>query len=161
MDRWKSESSGAKQTALAIGCVVVGLILAVGFRTAGGGSSANSTAGMWLGVLLLAIGVPAFIMRGRQTIVVDPAIRRITVEDSTLFGAKKRTIPFSEISDIGIGYLGKRSNWVMIYYLILKLHDGEEYPLFAPGRFYEGSSDRSIVESWRLRLQGYLREHGR
>ncbi len=161
MDIWKAESSAAKQTAVAIVCITTGLILAVGFRTAGGGSSVNSTAGMWLGILLLAIGVPAFIMRGRQTIVVDPAIRRITVEDSTVFGGMKRTIPFSEITDIGIGYLGKRSNWVTIYYLILKLRDGEEYPLFAPGRFYEGSSTRSIVEGWQLRLQDYLRGHGR
>jgi hypothetical protein len=38
----------------------------------------------------------------------------------------------------------------------LKLRDGEEYPLFAPGRLYDGASDRSIVEGWKLRLEPYI-----
>jgi hypothetical protein len=42
---------------------------------------------------------------------------------------------------------------VTIFYLVLKLRNGEEYPLFAPGRFFEGASDRSTVEGWRQRLE--------
>jgi hypothetical protein len=43
-----------------------------------------------------------------------------------------------------------------MYYLVLKLRNGEEYPLFAPGRFFQGASDRSVVEGWRRRLEDYL-----
>ncbi len=42
------------------------------------------------------------------------------------------------------------------YYLVSKLTNGQEYPLFAPGRFYPGASDRATVESWRRRLQEYM-----
>jgi hypothetical protein len=42
---------------------------------------------------------------------------------------------------------------VTIYYLALKLRSGEKYPLFAPGRFFPGASDRSTVEAWRQRLE--------
>jgi hypothetical protein len=38
----------------------------------------------------------------------------------------------------------------------VKHAQGEEYPLFAPGRFYDGASDRSIVEGWKLRLEKYV-----
>jgi hypothetical protein len=55
-----------------------------------------------------------------------------------------------------LGYLGKRSNFVTWYYLVLKLRSGEEYPLFSPGRFFKGGSDRSTVAGWRQRLEGYL-----
>jgi hypothetical protein len=113
-------------------------------------------AGFLLGVLLLLIGVAAFLAGGKQTVVVDPKARRITIEDSNRFRTKERSIPFSDISGIGIGYLGKRSNSVTWYYLVLRLRSGEEYPLFAPGRFFKGGSDKSIVAGWKHRLEAYL-----
>jgi hypothetical protein len=60
------------------------------------------------------------------------------------------------VTGVSIGSLGKKSNFVQTYYLVLKLANGQEYPLFAPGRFYPGASDRATVESWRERLQGYM-----
>lgn len=124
------------------------LTLAVGFRDFHG-TGGNAPAGFLLGVLLLVIGVAGFLVIGKQTVVVDPAMRRITVEDSDLFGTKKRSIPFSDVVGVGIGYLGKRSNYVTWYYLAPRLRDGKEYALFSPGRFYKGASDRSTVEGWR------------
>ena len=41
-------------------------------------------------------------------------------------------------------------------YLVLKLTSGQEYPLFAPGRFFAGASDRATVEGWRRRLREYM-----
>jgi hypothetical protein len=60
------------------------------------------------------------------------------------------------VGEISVGYLGKKSNNVQWYYLVLKLRGGETYSLFAPGRFHEGGSDRSVVEGWRRRLEEYL-----
>ena len=109
-----------------------------------------------LGLLLLALGMAGLLTGGRQTITINPRTRQITVEDVTRLGAKTRCIGFDEIVDISIGYLGKKSNYVTCYYLMLKLKGGEEYSLFAPGRFYAGGSDRSVVEGWRDRLRGYV-----
>jgi hypothetical protein len=116
----------------------------------------DALAGFLLGVLLLVGGVLGFLLTGPQTIVVDPRMRVITVEDVNRFGRMKRVIPFGEIAAVSLGYLGKRSSRVEMHYLVLDLAGGEKYPLFAPGRFYEGGSNRSVVEGWRRRLEEYL-----
>lgn len=113
-------------------------------------------AGFLLGVLLFVIGVGSVFVTGDQTITIDPRKRLIEVRDVRPAGKKLTTIAFQQVTDISVGYLGKRSNFANTYYLVLHLTDGREYPLFAPGRFYAGASDRSVVEGWRERLQAYL-----
>jgi len=155
MTSWTSQSSAGKQIAVSIACSLVGLVLALAcrdFRTAGG----DATAGFLLGVLLLVIGVAGLVTSGRQTVVVDPALRRIKVDDSNFLGEKTRVIAFSEVTQVSVGYLGKRSNFVTWYYLALTLRSGEKYSLFSPGRFFKGASDRATVEGWRKRLEGYV-----
>lgn len=155
MEAWISQSNSGKQTMLSGACAITGLVLVIGFRNFNGFNS-NATAGFLLGMLLLFIGVAGFLLSGTQTIVVDPKARRIMIEDTNRFGTKKRSIPFSNIVEVGIGYLGKKSNYVTWYYLVLKLKDGKEYPLFSPGRFFEGGSDRAVVAGWKQRLEDYL-----
>lgn len=157
MEPWKSQSSPGKQMMLSVACAGVGAILMIGFW---GFDTINSNAGagFLLGVLLLAIGVPGFLLAGKQTVLVDPRTHQIIVEDSNRFGTKRRSIPFRDIQDISVGYLGKKSNYVTSYYLTLRLRSGENYPLFAPGRFYEGSSERSTVASWKQRLEAYINQ---
>lgn len=152
---WTSQNNSSRQTALALGCMLVGLVLLVGFRDFGAWTS-NSAAGFGLGVLLFVLGLAGFIVSGRQKVQVDCGMRRIMISDSTRFGIKKRIILFDEIVDVRIGYLGKRSNFVGYYYLILTLKNGESYPLFAPGRFFKGASDKAIVMEWKLRLEAFL-----
>lgn len=156
MEPWKSESNPGKQTLLAIVSIALGLALAVGFRHFDGSGLTNSKAGFLLGFFLFVVGIVAFLARGRQTVVVDPATQSITIEDNSPFGSRRRSIRFGEVAEVGIGYIGKRANFMKFYYLVLKLRSGERYPLFAPGRFYPGGSDRSVVEGWRLRLENYL-----
>jgi hypothetical protein len=140
---------------LSVVCAAVGLILVIGFRSLDNINS-NAGAGFLLGLLLLAIGVPGFLLAGKQSVLVDPRARKIIVEDSNRLGTKKRSISFSDIQDISIGYLGKKSNYVTTYYLALRLRSGENYPLFAPGRFFDGSSERSAVACWKQRLEAYI-----
>jgi len=158
MEKWISESHPGRQIIISILAVAAGLILVAGFHDFSGPGLTNSKAGFLLGVMVLVIGAAGVLFQGKQSVTVDPTARRITVEDRTHFGRKKRTIAFSEIVEIGIGYLGKRSNFVNCYYLVLKLRNGKEYPLFAPGRFYEGSSDRAVVNGWKTRLEGYINQ---
>jgi hypothetical protein len=155
MDLWVSESRPGMQTTASVASSTVGLVLAIGFRDFRSAGS-NATAGFFLGILLLVIGVAGLLTSGRQKVIVDPRTRYISIEDSYLLGTKSRLISFSDIVSISIGYLGKRSNYVTWYHLVLKLRSGEDYPLFSPGRFFEGGSDRSTVESWQRRLEDYL-----
>lgn len=157
MSLQKFESNPNKQTALSLACIAVGAILAYGFRHYTGPGFTDSLAGFLLGLMLLLIGIAAFLAKGKQTIVIDTQLRQIVVEDSTVFGLKKRVIHFSEIVETGIGYLGKRSNHVNFYYINLTLRDGKHYPLFAPGRFFDGSSDKAVMESRQRQLENYLK----
>ena len=159
MDSLKFESNSGKQTVLSLVSIVIGIILVIGFRHFDGMDRTNSVAGFLLGLFLLLIGISAFLVRGKQTIVVDLGRRRIVVEDTNQFRIKKRLIPFSDIVGTGIGYLGKKSNFVTFYYINLKLKSGEEYPLFSPGRFFDGGSDRSVMESRRQRLEEYIKQY--
>ncbi|MBL0350234.1 MAG: hypothetical protein IPP68_07660 [Elusimicrobia bacterium] len=138
-----------------MGCAAVGLYMAHGFRH-GLSTGGNARAGFFLGILLLIVGAFAFLAGGKQTITVDGAARRIVVEDETRWGKKARIIPFGDVLQVSLGYLGKKSNYVEWHYLVLHLRDGKEYPLFAPGRFFDGSSDRNTVEGWQRRLREYL-----
>jgi hypothetical protein len=155
---WITHSDPRRQTLLAVGCILVGVVLAFGFRGASLSAPTNEAAGFLLGMLLLVVGVGGFLARGRQTVTVHPGTRMIIVADENSFGSKQRVIRFSEIDRVGIGYLGRRSTMIMFYYLVLHLANGEEYSLFAPGRFYAGSFDRSVVEGWQERLERYLAE---
>lgn len=155
MDVWTSTNKPRKQHLLAFGCLAVGAVLAIGLRDFPSLAS-DRAAGFGLGLVLLVIGAAALITAGTQTIVVDPTSRRITIEDRNRLGSKTRAIAFEDVVHVGIGYLGRASNGVNFYYLALKLRGGETYSLFAPGRFYEGSSSRVVVGLWKVRLEAYL-----
>lgn len=156
MEKWISKSQPAKQIAAAVAITVVGLALVVGFRNFTGPGLTNSMAGFLLGILLLVIGVLGVVFQGRQTVTVDPGTRRITITDKTLFGTKRHIIAFGDIMQVSVGYLGKKSNYTNFYSLVLELRSGKEYPLFAPGRFYPGASNRATVDGWRARLAQYI-----
>lgn len=157
MDSWKFESSPGKQTALSLVCVVIGLVLAFGLRNFSGAATPNSLAGFLLGLLLLLFGIYAFLANGKQTIVVDPKTRHISIADTNHFRTKKRLIAFSDIVDTRVGYFGKASTFVTFYYVVLKLRSGEAVTLFSPGYFYDGGSDGSVMESRRQRLEEYVK----
>ncbi|MEN6474448.1 MAG: hypothetical protein ABFD81_10580 [Syntrophaceae bacterium] len=156
MEKWISKSQSGRQIASAVGCAVVGLALAIGFHDFTGPGPTNSLSGFLLGILLLVIGVLGVVLQGSQTVIVDPATRRISITDKTLFGTKRHIIAFSDIMQVSVGYLGKKSNLANFYSLVLELRNGKKYPLFAPGRFFPGASNRSIVEGWRARLVQYI-----
>jgi hypothetical protein len=154
MEPWISKSNHMKQIAASAGSTVVGAILAYGFRDYGQGR--NALAGFLLGILLLGLGLAGLVFATRQTIIVDPRARLISIEDTGLVIHKKRAIHFAQIARVQVGFLGKKSNFMETWYLVLELRDGGTYSLFAPGRFYEGASERTTVEAWRRRLEGYL-----
>ena len=157
MDSWTSQNNPTKQTLLSFGTFIVGLLLVVGFRDFAL-ADGNALAGFLGGIFLLIMGAVGFLMSGKQTVVVDPRARRIVVEDTNRLRTKRRSIAFSDVVDIRIGYLGKRSNYVNFYSLVLELKSGEEFPLFGPGQFHEGGSDRSAMEDRRRRLEEYLKQ---
>ena len=141
MEEWRFEGSPKKQMFLALSSVLAGVILVV----ASSGSANAGIAGL-LGVGLALLGAYVFIAGAKSQITtVNFERRRILVEASGLFGAKKTEIPFDSLSDVLVGRLGRSTTAVVFYYLVLKLKDGSEYPLFPPGYFYEGCFDNEVM----------------
>ena len=157
LEIWRIESSPNKQTALSVIVILAGLILAYGFRNFDASGMTNSLSGFLLGVLLLIIGVPCFVMGGKQKITIDPAAKIILIEDKNRFRQKKRLIVFSEITGAHVSEFGKRSNGTVTYYVSLNLKSGKTYPLFYPA-YYEGRWSRMVAESRLNILMTYL--HG-
>lgn len=155
MDIWRSESSSGKQLVLTAAVLLVGLLLVIGFRHYSGPGMSNSMAGYLLGWLLLIIGVAGLLTWGKQTITVDPTIGRIEVEDTNFWGKKTREIAFDEIMETRVAEIGDRSDHAVTYYLLLKLKNGNSYPLFYPA-YYDGKWERSVAEDRRQRLETYL-----
>jgi hypothetical protein len=154
MDTWRIESSPGKQLLIASIILVVGLILAIGFRNFDGLGLTNSLAGFLLGLLLLLIGFVGLLMGGKRSISVDPQARTILIEDENRFRQKNRSISFDEVGTVYVGRLGNREGGSISYDVVLKLKMGENVSLFRPA-YFEGTWNRSVMES-RCRLEEYL-----
>jgi hypothetical protein len=135
--------------------MVVGAVLVALMHDAGPGDS-NGQAGFWFGGVLLLIGLATFAANAHQSIVVDPQLREIRIEDRRLLGRKLRRIAFAEVQDVQVAYLQTRSQHALRYFLQLQLDGGEQCALFAAERVYAGASDPAIVAGWRAQLQSYL-----
>ncbi|MDD8017575.1 MAG: hypothetical protein PHP42_04320 [Bacteroidota bacterium] len=157
MDTWKVESNPAKQMIFTCGIVVVGLVLAYGFRHFDRSGFTNSLAGFLLGILLLVIGVPGLFMIRRESITVDSTTRRITIEKTNRFGKKDKIILFSEIADVSVTQLGNSSDGSPNFHVTLSLRSGKNFPLFFPA-YYDGRWDRSVAEDRCRRLEKYLQQ---
>lgn len=155
MDVWESSSDGRRQTILSAACLAVGVLLVIGLHDYGVSGSSRQ-AGFLLGMVLALIGAASLAVSGRQTVVVDPRSRLISIHDRRLVGDKLRTITFSEVDEVQVAFLQTHSRQVLQYFLQLQLRSGEAYPLFAPGRVYAGATDPAIVAGWRTRLTGCL-----
>lgn len=130
MTPWITHSNPSREALYGIVSAASGAVLVVAVL-ASATRSENVLAGGLLGGLVLVIGATGLLTTGKQTVTVDPDARRIVVEESQVLGGRSRIIPFDEVVRVGIGYLGKKSNFVSVYYLMLTLETGEEYPLFA------------------------------
>jgi len=155
MEPWKIESSPGKQTALGWIILLVGLILAIGFRNFDSSGLTNSLAGFLLGLLLLLVGMTALVMGGKRTVTVDPQAHRILIEDANRFGQKNRMISFDDVERVYVGSLGNREGGSISYDVVVKLKRGENVSLFRPA-YFEGTWNRSVMENRCRRLEEYI-----
>ncbi len=155
LGNWVIKSSSNKQMLLSIVIVLVGFILAVGFRDFDSSTFSNSLAGFLLGILLIFIGTPAFILTGKETITIDVKARQIRIFSKNSLKEYNTVIPFEDIIGMHISHLGKYSSGMVTYYITLELKSGQSKPLFFPA-YYEGRWNRDSVEGKLHRLQEIL-----
>ena len=146
---WTERAPALPQVLLGSGIAVVGVLLVVLAR---GQTGSDGRAALVLGLGLVVAAVAALVTAGAETTRIDAGARTITVTRRALIGAGTRVIPFDQVLDVRLNYLGKASSGVWFYSLRLELAGGRNAVLFAPGRFYPGGSDRSVAEERRRRL---------
>jgi hypothetical protein len=153
-EQWRTESSRTKQTAASVVALVVGIVLAIGFRHFEGPGVTESRAGLLLGVMLMAVGAGMLLFGGKQVITVERKARRIVVEHAGRFRKSVKDIPFSEISEVYVGELGDREGGSIRYHIVAKLKTGKEIALFMG--FFEGSHSKPAMEARCQRLSECL-----
>ncbi len=154
MEIWKSENNPNKQIAISLIFTIVGLLLIILCRNFINSVSAGEMAGFALGILVFFISGYYLLVSGKQVVIIDPNKRCITIENNNRFGFKTRVIEFQNIINVRIGWIGRKTTFYY-YFLLLKLKDGKDYPLF--NQYYHGSFDRTTVESWKVKLENYLK----
>ncbi len=155
LEIWRIESSPQKQAALSVVVILIGLVLAYGFRNFDASGMTNSLAGFLLGILLLIIGIPGLVTGGKETITIDQRSHTILIENKNRFRKKQKWIAFHEIEGASVTKIGSSSSRTFTYYILLKLKSGKSFPLFYPA-YYDGRWSREVAESRLERLKGYL-----
>lgn len=151
---WVTKSNGTTQTLVAAVGVVIGVLLVLGSRSAGGWSIGTVVAFV-LGLGLLVAGLALLFSNSRQTVTVDGKARRITIENKHRFGKSSRQLRFDEIADAYVDEVGDRDGGSISYHVVLKLKTGKKVPLFAG--FFDGSYSESATEARRRRLLQYVK----
>ena len=151
MELWTSRSNNRTQVVISLICLVAGAVPVLVLHDYGP-SGSNRQAGFLFGAVLLALGGATLAVGGSQTVVVDPSLRQIHVEDHRLMGKRRQSIALGDIRDIQVACLQTRSKHALRYFLQLTLAGDLSYALFAPERDYPGASNPRIVAGWKDRL---------
>ena len=142
---WEVQSSRGIRMAAAIGFLVVGALLANGFRAMEGPGLTESRAGFALGVLLLAGGAWTLLFGYEQSVIVDPNHRCIAIVRKSWRGNSRQEILFDDIADAHVEQLGDSEGGSPSYHVAVKLRSGGRTCLFVG--FFPGMWDRSAMEA--------------
>lgn len=154
-ETWVTESDTTAQTAASAVAIVVGLILAIGFRGFDRSGFTQGLAAFLLGVVLLVIGAGLLLFGRRQVITVDPRQRRIAIEQISRLRTTTRVIGLDAVADFCVAEHGDRRSGRIRYHVKAKLKAGGEVALFLG--FFDGSRSRLAMEKRRDRLLQCLR----
>jgi hypothetical protein len=155
METWQEKSHHGNQIIISVLSAIVGFILIVKFYSSVDFNDIGSAPGFMLGIFIFVLGMYLLIMDSNQEIIIDPGERLIKINNTNRFHTKNKTIAFDEIADIKIGYLGKKTNFIENYYLVLILKNDKECSLFGPG-FY-GINKKYLAQERKDRLWKYLK----
>lgn len=153
---WVSQLKAGHLKLYGAATAIVGLIFIVLVRQSNGLSATTSNSALFLGILLLILGIVTLILDKGQTITVDPKRRLVLIETSSRFGQNRKTILFRDIADVTLGEHGDTDGGSISYFIQLHLKSGKSANLFV-GWVPEQWS-RAEMEARRQRLIGYLEE---
>lgn len=153
---WKIESSPGMRVAVAVGVIVIGVILMIGFRSNEGSGWTEGRTGFALGILLFVVGSVTLVFGHEEVVTVDPANRLITIEKKNWLGRSQRQIAFDDIADACVTESTySDDDKPCSYHVVISLKSGKQTNLFFG--FFPGARDHSVVEARCQRLLANLR----
>ena len=121
---WQIKSSSQKGFAVAVGSLLAGLLflwltLHIPAR------DSNTTAAMWLGVLLVGVGLAAIILAEEIVTTVDPEQRCLRINCQRRWGSVSVTVPFDEVVSVNVARVGSHSDGTPSHWLQIERQGGK------------------------------------
>jgi hypothetical protein len=120
---WQIESSSGKGGLLAVGSLLAG-ILFLWLTSRIAVQDSNTTAAMWLGVLLAGVGLAGLIFDERIVTTVDPGKRCLRIDCRRRWGSVTLTVPFDEVGSVNVVRVGSHSDGTPSYWLQIERQGG-------------------------------------
>jgi hypothetical protein len=121
---WQIESSSGKGLLLAVGSLFVG-ILFIWLTSRITVQDSNTTAAMWLGVLLAGVGLAGLIFDERIVTTVDPEERCLRIDCRRRWGSISLTVPFDEVVSVNVARVGSHSDGTPSFWLQIERQGGK------------------------------------
>lgn len=140
---WQIQSSSRQGFGVAVGSLLVGfLFIWLTCRTPAHDS--NTAAAMWLGVLLVGVGLAAIILAEEVVTTVDPEQRSLRIDCRRRWGSVRKTLPFDEVDSVNVARVGSRRGGTPTFWLQLRCRGGK---VVSTGRWSMNESEiRCLAE---------------
>jgi len=92
----------------------------------------NTVAAMWLGVMLIAVGLAAIILAEEVVTTVDPGERCLRIDCRRRWGSVSMTVPFDDVVSVNVARVGSRSDGTPSFWLQIERAGGKA---FSTGRW--------------------------
>ena len=104
----------------------------------------NTVAAMWLGVMLIAVGLAAIILREEVVTTVDPGQRSLRIDLRRRWGSVSVTLPFDNVVSVNVARVGSRSDGTPSFWLQIESASGK---VFSTGRWSTNETEiRQLAE---------------
>ena len=109
---------------MAVGSILVGLLF-IWLTCHIPARDSNAMAAMWLGVLLVGVGLAAIILAGEVLTTVDPGQRCLRMDCKRRWGGVSVTVPFEEVESVNVARVGPRRNGTPSFWLQIQRQGGK------------------------------------
>ena len=121
---WQIKSSSRKGFAAAVGSLLVGLLF-IWLTWRLPAHDSNVTAAMWLGVLLVGLGLAAIILAEEVVTTVDPEQRSLRMDCKRRMGSVSVMLPFEEVESVNVARVGSCSDGTPSFWLQIQRQGGK------------------------------------
>ena len=123
---WQIKSSSQKGFVVAVGLLLLG-VLFLWLTCRIPVHDSNTAAAMWLGVLLVGVGLAAIVLTEEVLTTVDPEQRCLRIECRRRWGNVSVMVPFEEVESVNVSRVGSRRGGTPSFWLQIHRRGGKVF----------------------------------